>query len=102
MNNQEILKTLAYKLFKKGCGTPMVREIQAIGREKYYNKKRGEFLDLFNQLDKSTLPIDKITELEQIIREQAELQINQGNIEKSVENNTKFYLIIEELLTLTK
>lgn len=85
-SNQGILEIIVRKLFMKGCGTPVVEEILAIGREKYLAKKKSELIDIFNQLDKSTLPTDKLNELEELINKRYSLTERSA---EEVENERK-------------
>lgn len=95
MNNQEILRKLITLHFSV-CGTGKMKAIRAIGKEAYYTKEKERKLNLFNQLDKSTLPFDKLNELEELIKEEAELLIK-GEWHKW-EKRDKIDEIIEELL----
>lgn len=92
--NKEILRALSGRLSYK-CGTSMMRERQYLGEEKYREKRKKdneETWNIFQQLDKSTLPDAELAKLEKIM-----LEVKENDTSNMLRGRTICWWLIEDI-----
>lgn len=97
MNKQVLWRIIS--MFDTDCGTPRIEAIGEMGREKYYSEQSKEMWNLFNELDKTSLPEKEIEELEEELKVEEEnnkLAIT-GDKEKKIKDSRAYDICIRLL-----